>query len=128
MSSIRKKRGPHVVRLVFRRVERRQRRGRSDGGWYAEEGPSSFGENTMTPSWFHVAPPGPGNESQITCVVPVLISRRRSFPPAKNPNEALSGDQNGNRPPSVPASGLASSPSIGRSHNCRFSPALAAKT
>jgi hypothetical protein len=61
-----------------------------------KSGPSSFGENTMTPSRFQVPPPGgPGNASPIDCVVPVLISYRLSFPPAKNPNEALSGDQKG---------------------------------
>ena len=77
----------------------------------------------MTPLRFHVPPPGPRDTSQIDSTVPVLISSRLSFPAAKKPRKALSGDQNGSRPPSVPGRALASVLSIGRNHSCPFAPA-----
>ena len=48
---------------------------------------------------------------------PLARSIRFNTPPAVNPTDRLSGDQNGNRAPSVPASGRASCESSGRSQS-----------
>ena len=57
----------------------------------------------MVPSWFQL-PPRPSVEPQIVTGVPPLTSIRFSLSSVKKAMERLSGDQNGNIAPSVPAS------------------------
>src|ERR1700747_2735498 len=52
------------------------------------------GENTITPLELH-APPRPSWASQSACAVVAFNSIIFIFPPAKNPSECPSGDQNG---------------------------------
>ena len=63
------------------------------------------GEKTMTPSRLQ-EPLIPGAASHNVTGGPPATSIFFSLPPAKNPSERLSGDQNGDAPPSVPASPL----------------------
>src|SRR5262249_42741566 len=52
-----------------------------------------------------------------TCGAPPAMSMRFSLPSAKNPTDALSGDQNGYDAPSVPGSSCAATESNGRSQS-----------
>ena len=61
-----------------------------------------------------------------TCGAPPTISMRFSLPSAKNPTDALSGDQKGYRAPSVPGSGCAANESNGRAQS-RDLPSIDAK-
>jgi hypothetical protein len=60
-------------------------------------------------------PPPPFGASHSTIGGPPAISTFFSLPPAKNPMNRLSGDQNGKDPPSVPGIGLAARVATGRS-------------
>src|SRR5512138_695291 len=62
-----------------------------------------FGVKTMTPSRLQVPPPGNGAAAS-TWGGPPDASIFFSLASAKNPRNRLSGDQNGNVAPSVPAS------------------------
>src|SRR5262249_19379187 len=62
----------------------------------------------MTPSRLHVPPGLKPGASASTCGLPPVTSIFFSFPSAKNPMKRLSGDQNGQDPPSVPGSDCAS--------------------
>src|SRR5262252_10452499 len=70
----------------------------------------------MVPSRFQ-APPRLASALTKTCGAPPTISMRFTLPSAKNPTDALSGDQNGYVAPSVPASGCAATESNGRSQS-----------
>src|ERR1700722_12406439 len=59
-----------------------------------------LGVKTITPSLFHV-PPRPEAASQIVCTGPPATLSFFNFPSAKNAMDFPSGDQNGNRAPSV---------------------------
>src|SRR5215471_20271643 len=85
--------------------------------------------NTIVPSRFH-APPDCWTFSLMTNGAPPESETLLSFPPEKNPISRLSGDQNGKRPPSVPASCLAADESRDRTQrlNSGFDPLLATKT
>ena len=63
--------------------------------------PIPDGEKTMTLSRLQL-PPRPDGASQSACAGPPAIGTRFSLPSAKNAMCRLSGDQNGNVPPSVP--------------------------
>ena len=67
-------------------------------------GDSVFGAKMIVPSGAHAAPRGSAVVSAIDCGGPPTASTLRSLPPAKKPIDLLSGDQNGNLPPSVPES------------------------
>src|SRR5579863_9833106 len=85
-------------------------------------------ENRITSSGPHVAP-RPSVASQTTCAAPPLRSIVFSLVSAKNPTERLSGDQNGNIAPAVPASMRASNVFVGRTQSAVLpSAAVAAKT
>src|SRR5262245_22371275 len=81
-----------------------------------ERGLTPVGANKMVPSRFQ-APPDPATALASTCGAPPTISTRFSLLSAKNPTEALSGDQNGYLAPSVPASGRAATESSGRTQS-----------
>ena len=68
-------------------------------------GVPGFAEYTMVPSGFH-APPAAARACASGCTSPPSISTRFSMSLVKNPIDRLSGDQNGWKAPSVPASGL----------------------
>ena len=67
------------------------------------------GENTIVLSGPHVPPRWVRTSYKVAGVAAVSTSSRFSLRSAKNPIDALSGDQNGEMPPSVPGSCLASS-------------------
>ena len=64
------------------------------------------GAKAITPLFPHESPRGFG-ASQMLCTGPPDASMILSLPSEKKPIERLSGDQNGNRPPSVAATGAA---------------------
>src|SRR5262252_3998442 len=70
----------------------------------------------MVPARFQ-GHPRPASALASTCGAPPAISMRFTLPSAKNPTDALSGDQNGYVAPSVPASGCAATESNGRSQS-----------
>jgi hypothetical protein len=72
-----------------------------------------LGANRIVPSAPQL-PPTPTSASHKVCTGPPAASTRFSIPPAKKASERPSGDQNGCRAPSVPASGSARSESSGR--------------
>ena len=81
--------------------------------------------NTIVPSAFHAPPRVFIGASARACTSPPAMSIRFNWPPAKNPTDRLSGDQNGTDPFStatfsVPTNGVAVSESIGRSQSCVF--------
>src|SRR5450755_3802248 len=76
---------------------------------------TGLGENRITP-WRFQVPPRPLLASHRVWGGPPAIATFLSLPPAKNPRYAPSGDQKGYVAPSVPASGLASSVSMARTH------------
>src|SRR5262249_2507953 len=80
----------------------------------------------ITPSRFQV-PPRPIGASHNVIGGPPAASIFLSFPSAKNPRKRLSGDQNGWKAPSVPASCCAESASRGRTQR-RFLPSEADAT
>jgi hypothetical protein len=67
----------------------------------------------ITPFWFQLPPRGTGASASVTGCPPAM-SIFFSFPPAKNPISRLSGDQNGQPAPSVPAKGWAAGESRAR--------------
>src|SRR5713101_362173 len=69
-------------------------------------GPLMFGAKRMTPFSFQ-APPRPSWASHSACTGPPAASTFLSLPLEKNPRYFPSGDQNGNMPSSVPATGSA---------------------
>ena len=69
----------------------------------------------MTPSVLHVPPLGTGAGASV-CGRPPEMSTRFSFPPAKNPRERLSGDQNGT---ASSVSVKARAVSVPRSRRCK---------
>src|SRR5271169_4152305 len=79
----------------------------------------------MTPSRLH-APPPPPDASHNVVGGPPDTSIFLSFPSAKNPRKRLSGDQNGRKAPSVPASTCAVSVSSERIQRADFPSALVA--
>ena len=76
----------------------------------------STGLKRIVPSAFHV-PPCPRGTSARVRSVPPSTSTRCSFSHGEEPNERLSGDQNGNCAPSVPTSDRVATESIDRSHS-----------
>ena len=100
--------------------------------------PPENGENTIVSSGPHVPPrwlrtshktvgAASSRRSRERAPRP-FRSRRFNFRSAKNPIEALSGDQNGEMPPSVPGSCQTSSETSDRSHSAVTSPARPLKT
>ena len=75
------------------------------------------GVKRMTPSRFQL-PPRPSGASASTCGAPPVVSTVLSLPPAKNPTDRPSADQNGNAASSVPVSGCACIVSSERIHSC----------
>src|ERR1017187_7090842 len=73
------------------------------------------------PSRFH-EPPVARTASHSVTGGPPAISIRFNFRSAKNASDLLSGDQNGESPPSVPASARAAGESSGRSHRVAGAP------
>ena len=82
----------------------------------------------MEPSGLHEAPTVNGPDSQITAGGPPSIGIFFSLPSAANPTHRPSGEKNGFRPPSVPASGVTSSWSSRRRHKRVVSPCWLAYT
>ena len=82
-------------------------------------GPLSLGEKTITPSGLQL-PPCPMGAFASVSGGPPAASIVLSLPPAKNPMDLLSGDQNGNLAFSVPASGCAVREFKGRTHSRVF--------
>ena len=82
----------------------------ADTFWRAE---LPAGAKTITPSRLH-APPAKLDVSHSTMGGPPAIAIFLSFPPAQNPRKRLSGDQKGDKAPSVPVSGSAARASIER--------------
>src|SRR5207244_10351649 len=80
-----------------------------------------LGLNRMVPS-DPQAPPRASLASARLCTAPPLASMIFSLPWAKNPTLLLSGDQNGEFAPSVPAKGWAAVEPRGRTHNCAVNP------
>src|SRR5262245_32435228 len=74
----------------------------------------------MTPCALQVPPRGVLESSTIVCTGPPAAATRFMRLRVKNSSDRLSGDQNGNAAPSVPASARAVKLLIGRSHNTAF--------
>ena len=100
--------------FLLRGIQGRHRRGGATGGRDAEQSARPpFGANTIVPSRFQV-PPTPRPASHRVTGGPPVTSIFFSLPWAKKPMNRLSGDQNGNAPPSVPGSTCASTASNDR--------------
>src|SRR5687768_11474603 len=74
-----------------------------------------LGPNTMVPVGLH-APPFPSGATQMKTGTPPAIATFISLPPAKNPSDLPSGDQNGCFAPSVPSITVASRESSDRTN------------
>jgi hypothetical protein len=104
---------PPVRGLFPGLVERRRRRGLAAFLRHARQAACAVPANTIVPSRFHV-PPSPAGASHNGWTGPPEARIFFSLPLAKNAMKRPSGDQNGNSPSSVPASGLDPTPVKGR--------------
>src|SRR5687768_9302718 len=80
-------------------------------------GASGTGVKMTTPSLLH-APPAPTGARASTWSEPPSTPMRLMRSLEKNPMDSLSGDQNGNDAPSVPASGRATPDLNDRTQSC----------